>query len=113
MKFVLHSESPESEMYPANLQTQESTIFLMLYSLKILNTHLVVLLGESVSASFNRVNVDGDMSTNDTVLILANGVSGVKIEAGTPAAESKSDWSANILHQSLNNGQAPAGNSQE
>lgn len=30
----------------------------------------------AVSRSFNRITVDGDMSTNDTVLILANGESG-------------------------------------
>jgi glutamate N-acetyltransferase / amino-acid N-acetyltransferase len=30
-------------------------------------------LGEAVANSFNRITVDGDMSTNDTVLILANG----------------------------------------
>jgi glutamate N-acetyltransferase / amino-acid N-acetyltransferase len=33
--------------------------------------------------SFNRASIDGDTSTNDTVLLLANGVSDVKIE--TPA----------------------------
>jgi glutamate N-acetyltransferase/amino-acid N-acetyltransferase len=31
---------------------------------------------ESVAKSFNRITVDGDMSTNDTVLVLANGLSG-------------------------------------
>jgi len=30
-------------------------------------------LQEAVAASFNRITVDGDMSTNDTVLVLANG----------------------------------------
>jgi glutamate N-acetyltransferase/amino-acid N-acetyltransferase len=30
--------------------------------------------------SFNRISVDGDMSTNDTVLVLASGVSGVAID---------------------------------
>ena len=30
-------------------------------------------LGEAVANSFNRITVDGDMSTNDTVIILANG----------------------------------------
>jgi glutamate N-acetyltransferase / amino-acid N-acetyltransferase len=30
-------------------------------------------LREAVAASFNRITVDGDMSTNDTVLVLANG----------------------------------------
>lgn len=36
-------------------------------------------LGQAVAASFNQVVIDGDMSTNDTVLLLANGASGVKI----------------------------------
>ncbi len=31
---------------------------------------------EVVEESFNRITIDGDMSTNDTVLVLANGVSG-------------------------------------
>ena len=31
-------------------------------------------LENSVAQSFNRITVDGDMSTNDTVLILANGL---------------------------------------
>ncbi|MGC3990925.1 MAG: bifunctional ornithine acetyltransferase/N-acetylglutamate synthase [Chthoniobacteraceae bacterium] len=33
-------------------------------------------LKEAVAASFNRITVDGDMSTNDTVLVLANGLAG-------------------------------------
>jgi glutamate N-acetyltransferase/amino-acid N-acetyltransferase len=33
-------------------------------------------LGKAVGQSFNRITVDGDMSTNDTVLILANGLAG-------------------------------------
>ena len=33
-------------------------------------------LAESVAHSFNRITVDGDMSTNDTVLVLANGMAG-------------------------------------
>jgi glutamate N-acetyltransferase/amino-acid N-acetyltransferase len=32
--------------------------------------------------SFNRISVDGDTSTNDTVLLLASGASGVKIGEG-------------------------------
>jgi len=36
----------------------------------------------SVENSFNRITIDGDMSTNDTVILLANGASGV-----TPPAE--------------------------
>ncbi|HKW27851.1 MAG TPA: bifunctional glutamate N-acetyltransferase/amino-acid acetyltransferase ArgJ [Verrucomicrobiae bacterium] len=33
-------------------------------------------LQEAVAKSFNRITVDGDMSTNDTVLVLANGLAG-------------------------------------
>lgn len=36
---------------------------------------------EAVERSFNRVTIDGDMSTNDTVLVMANGASGVKPES--------------------------------
>jgi glutamate N-acetyltransferase/amino-acid N-acetyltransferase len=34
-------------------------------------------LKRSVANSFNRITIDGDMSTNDTVILLANGFSGV------------------------------------
>lgn len=36
------------------------------------------LLGPAVEASFNSISVDGDTSTNDTVLMLASGASGVE-----------------------------------
>lgn len=38
------------------------------------------LLSHSVDRSFNRITVDGDTSTNDSVLLLANGASGVRVE---------------------------------
>ncbi len=38
-------------------------------------------LASAVRHSFNRISVDGDMSTNDTVLVLASGVSGITVEA--------------------------------
>jgi glutamate N-acetyltransferase / amino-acid N-acetyltransferase len=42
---------------------------------------LAGLLREAVDVSFNCISVDGDMSTNDTVLLLANGASGLKLDA--------------------------------
>lgn len=39
------------------------------------------LLRAAASVSFNRIVVDGDTSTNDTVLLLANGASGVSLDA--------------------------------
>ena len=37
-------------------------------------------LGEAVVQSFNRMTIDGDMSTNDSVLFLANGFSHIELE---------------------------------
>ncbi len=37
-------------------------------------------LKQAADRSYNRIVVDGDMSTNDTVFLLANGASGVQIE---------------------------------
>ena len=37
------------------------------------------MLYHSVERSFNRITIDGDTSTNDTVLLLANGESGIEI----------------------------------
>ena len=43
---------------------------------------------EAVEASFNRITIDGDMSTNDSVIMLANGASGAKeIKRGTADAK--------------------------
>jgi glutamate N-acetyltransferase/amino-acid N-acetyltransferase len=39
----------------------------------------------AVEVSFNRISVDGDTSTNDTVLLLASGASGISIGAGNAA----------------------------
>ena len=47
------------------------------------NAQLADLVDGGIEQSFNRITVDGDMSTNDTVLILANGTSGVEIKAGS------------------------------
>jgi len=40
------------------------------------------MLHAAVEVSFNRISVDGDTSTNDTVLLLASGASGARVEAG-------------------------------
>ncbi|MGK0187604.1 MAG: glutamate N-acetyltransferase/amino-acid N-acetyltransferase, partial [Verrucomicrobiales bacterium] len=41
----------------------------------------------AVEQSFNRISIDGDTSTNDTVIVLANGAAGNrKIQGGSPSA---------------------------
>ena len=50
--------------------------------------HFSAMLGKAVEASFNAITVDGDMSTNDTVLLLASGASGVPAQGdAVPAFE--------------------------
>lgn len=44
-------------------------------------TQLKTALRQSCDISFNRITVDGDTSTNDTVLVMASGASGVKLSA--------------------------------
>jgi glutamate N-acetyltransferase / amino-acid N-acetyltransferase len=47
--------------------------------------YLQTALNQAVAHSFNRITVDGDMSTNDTVLVLANGRAGNRtLNARTP-----------------------------
>jgi len=43
-------------------------------------TVMQTMLKTAVDRSFNRITVDGDMSTNDTVIFMANGASGVAAE---------------------------------
>ncbi|MFY9705436.1 MAG: bifunctional glutamate N-acetyltransferase/amino-acid acetyltransferase ArgJ [Desulfobacterales bacterium] len=43
-------------------------------------TVMQTMLKTAVDRSFNRITVDGDMSTNDTVIFMANGASGVVAE---------------------------------
>jgi glutamate N-acetyltransferase/amino-acid N-acetyltransferase len=45
--------------------------------------HLRAALAEAVNASFNKISIDGDTSTNDSVVCLANGRSGVELAPGS------------------------------
>jgi glutamate N-acetyltransferase/amino-acid N-acetyltransferase len=59
-------------------------------------------LKEAVAHSFNRITVDGDMSTNDTVLVLANGRAGNNSKtASSPKAKDFATFSAALRHVCL------------
>lgn len=45
--------------------------------------NLDAIVHSGVEQTFNRITIDGDMSTNDTCLVLANGASGVELAPGT------------------------------
>ena len=59
-------------------------------------------LQEAVANSFNRITVDGDMSTNDTVLVLANGLAGnPKSELRSPNSKGFGLFQAALSHVCL------------
>ncbi len=60
-------------------------------------------LTDAVANSFNRITVDGDMSTNDTVLLLANGLAGNTsiADGGWRMADFKNSASAGRLARNL------------
>ena len=58
---------------------------------------LKLALGEAVAGSFNRITVDGDMSTNDSVIVLANGLAG-----NPPVTAAKRRADRMLFHAALN-----------
>ena len=60
----------------------------------------------AVEVSFNRISVDGDTSTNDTVLLLASGTSGVAIGPNDPAfASALTEVCTSLAHQVVADGE--------
>jgi glutamate N-acetyltransferase/amino-acid N-acetyltransferase len=65
--------SPTGQRPPA--MPQHATMLAFLTTDAAVTTEaLQIALNEAVARSFNRITVDGDMSTNDSVLLLANGL---------------------------------------
>ena len=60
--------------------------------------HLDAIVRDGVEHSFNRITIDGDMSTNDTTLVMANGASGVQL---APGAEGWDTFVAALHHVML------------
>jgi glutamate N-acetyltransferase/amino-acid N-acetyltransferase len=61
---------------PASMPLHATMLAYLTTDAKLDARTLRTCLREAVAASFNCITVDGDMSTNDTVLILANGLAG-------------------------------------
>jgi glutamate N-acetyltransferase/amino-acid N-acetyltransferase len=61
---------------PASMPLHATMLAYLTTDAKLDARTLCTCLREAVAASFNCITVDGDMSTNDTVLILANGLAG-------------------------------------
>ena len=66
-------------------------------------------LRRSVGASFNRITVDSDTSTNDTVLLAATGAAGVKVDGEWAAFQSALDAvTLDLAHQIVRDGEGAA-----
>lgn len=70
-----------SGMIHPNMATM---LLFMTTDAKVTPATLQKALSTVVPATFNQISVDGDTSTNDTVLLLASGLSGAEIVDGTP-----------------------------
>jgi glutamate N-acetyltransferase/amino-acid N-acetyltransferase len=55
----------------------------ILTDLKIDSTTLQTILEKSIDKSFNSISIDGDTSTNDSIIVLANGKSNVMLSSQT------------------------------
>ncbi len=67
---------------------------------------LATLLGGAGELSFNRISIDGDTSTNDTVLLLASGASEVAVEAGDQAfAHALTEVCTSLARQIVDDGE--------
>ena len=65
------------------------------------------LLEPAVERSFNSISIDGDTSTNDTVLLLASGASGVKLNerSGEAFAEALKEVCGSLAYQIVDDGE--------
>jgi glutamate N-acetyltransferase/amino-acid N-acetyltransferase len=65
------------------------------------------MLATAVEPSFNSITIDGDMSTNDTVLLLASGASGVQAtpEAAALFQTALNDVCARLAHAIVDDGE--------
>ncbi len=65
------------------------------------------LLEPAVERSFNSISIDGDTSTNDTVLLLASGASGIKLNErnGEAFSEALSEVCSSLAYQIVDDGE--------
>jgi glutamate N-acetyltransferase/amino-acid N-acetyltransferase len=67
------------------ISPRHATMFCFVQTDAALDAHTLDLLtGVCVKRSFDRISVDGQLSTSDTVVTMANGASGVEVEPESP-----------------------------
>jgi glutamate N-acetyltransferase / amino-acid N-acetyltransferase len=73
---MIHPGMSPTGRRPASLPLHATMLCFLTTDAAVDRRLLQSMLTEAVALSFNRITVDGDMSTNDTVLLLANGKAG-------------------------------------
>lgn len=82
-------------MIDPNLKVPHATMICVITTdAAVSKAQLQKMLAANAEDSFNRITVDGDMSTNDTVLLLANGASGAVVE---PDSEDEAAFAEALL----------------
>ena len=75
-------------MIDPNLTSPHATMLCFITTDAAIDNQLLQeMLESNAQDSFNRITVDGDMSTNDTAIIFANGKSGIRISQGSKEAD--------------------------
>jgi glutamate N-acetyltransferase/amino-acid N-acetyltransferase len=85
-----------------------ATMLVYLFTDVIAGTaELAEVLGPAAETSFNSISIDGDTSTNDTLLLLASGASGVRLNEVPPGefAAALSDVCRSLAYQIVDDGE--------
>jgi glutamate N-acetyltransferase/amino-acid N-acetyltransferase len=97
------------QLGPAALKApKHATMLVYLFTdLQATSVELDTMLQAATARSFNAISIDGDTSTNDTVLLLASGASGVKLDERTrPAFENALKLvCGSLAHQIVDDGE--------
>lgn len=93
-KFSIAGVAKGSGMIRPNMATMLAFICT---DLDIPSTSLAAALKKGCERSFNRISVDGDTSTNDTILAMANGMSGAALEESDDAIDFQNNLEAVML----------------
>jgi len=95
-------------MIGPQLGPPHATMLVYLFTdIEATSAQLREVLGPAVEASFNSISIDGDTSTNDTVLLLASGASGLTLDSDTSDAfrSALNRITQDLAHQIVDDGE--------
>lgn len=95
------------QLVPANSPKHATMLVYLFTDIAADASDLQAMLEPAAERSFNSISIDGDTSTNDTVLLLASGASGVKLGERTQAAfeDALRLVCASLAHQIVDDGE--------